>query len=92
MEKFVLAILVIPLLIGFVIFSVNSVSEFSKSLENCSHPLLVRCFPFLFLTNNFFNSIAISHKKEAFKNLGLALLCWLTGAVILYVAHQFQYV
>ena len=67
MEKFLLAILVIPLLIGFVIFSVNSVSEFSKSLENCSHPLLVRCFSFLFLTNNFFNSIAISHKKEAFK-------------------------
>ena len=92
MEKFVLAILVIPLLIGFVIFSVNSVSEFRKSLENCSHPLLVSCFPFLFLTNNFFNSIAISHKKEAFKNLELALLCWLTGAVILYVAHQFQYV
>ncbi|MCZ4251792.1 hypothetical protein [Pseudoalteromonas shioyasakiensis] len=92
MEKFVLAILVIPLLIGFVIFSVNSVSEFSKSLENCSHPLLVGCFPFLFLTNNFFNSIGISHKKEAFKNLGLALLCWLSAAVILYVAHQFQYV
>lgn len=92
MDEIVLAILVIPLFIGFVIFSVNSVSEFRKSLEHCSHPLLVRCFPFLFLTNNFFYSSAMSHKSKAFKNLVLASLCWLIAAVILYVAHEYQYV
>lgn len=76
-------VILFPTAIVFIYFLVLAASECRKAISFCTNPILVKCFPFLFLVDKLFSAEGLLHRNRMLKYLLITILVCVLATIAL---------